>query len=415
MKRLLRHMLTSLARGGGVSAPLNATNDRIVWDGDSIIAHGYVGVTNYAGNGSWGPSTWAMALSGAKLFQPISGNVGVGGDTTALMYARRAATAAKLPKVVGVICGTNDCNSGVAAVTIGQNLANYAAYMLANGARYVVISTILPRFAPNALSGANETIRLAANALIRAMASSRIKIVDCETLGLLTGDFGDGLHPTTAGAFKIGQLFATTLSAITVTDDAIASWTNAYSPNVDMTGTSGSLNGGATGVVANNYTLDNTQSGGATLVGSKGTLAANGNTAQVMTVSGTYTGDSKFAYLSNFIPSTLVAADVLEMIAEVEISGLTNVVRVHTFISIYDAGFATLLQQEAIYSGDQLSHPTTVAYQTIRTAAWPIQAGTPAWQSFGVMVSFKDGGSGTAVGATVKIGRNRARKVPVSA
>ncbi|HWA17682.1 MAG TPA: SGNH/GDSL hydrolase family protein [Devosia sp.] len=391
---------------------LNALDDRIVFDGDSIVAHGHATVDAYAGNGSWGFSTWALALSEGRLFQPIGGNLGVSGDTVADMYARRAATVARLPKVVCGMCGTNDVGAGTAAATITAGLRAYWNYMLASGARYVVWCTILPRFAPNSLSGGSETIRQAVNAWMLAQASRRIKIVDCEALDLSSDDFGDGLHPNTGGAFKIGQAVAAVLDAITTAADVIAGWTNAYSVNPTMTGTGGSLNGGATGVVADGFGLDATQAGGANVVGSKGVLA-DGSPAQIITISGSYSGSGRYINFASFSASTLEAGDELEYVAEIEVEGLSaEIVRVTPIAAVYDGSFATLFQSEGVYAGDSAGHPDAVERQVIRTPPWTIQAGAPAWELFGLAIGFKDAAGPTAVAGTIRIGENKARKVP---
>jgi lysophospholipase L1-like esterase len=397
------------------AAALNALNDRIVFDGDSILAHGYIETGAYAGNGSWGFSTWALALSEGRLFQPVSGNVAVSGDTIADIYARKAATLALAPRVLVVLIGTNDLDAGTSAAAIEAVYQNYIDDMLVEAVRYLVLLTVPPRFSPNALAAGEETQRGLLNAWIRSRASAHIKVVDCDTLGLTTDDFEDGLHPNNGGAFKIGGAVATVLNATTAKGDSIASWTNVYAPNSTMAGTGGATNGGASGQVADSFNLDATQAGGATIVGSKGTMA-DGSPAQIVTISGNYSGDGRYINFATFVASSLVAGDVLEMIAEIEVSGLSpQITRVTPLVAIYDESFTTLLQAEGVYAGDDTGHPDDVARQVIRTTPWAIQAGTPAWQLFGFSISFKNAAGSTPVSGVIKFGEHKVRKVPSEA
>jgi len=401
-------------KGGGVAAPdLLALNSRIVFDGDSITANGYGTYLDWlVTNTNRGWSTWALALSGGRLFQPEDGNVAVSGDTSAQMYARRAATAALDPKAVASLIGTNSISADVALSSIQADITNYIAYMLANGAEYVIPLTVLPRFGAYALTGPQEAVREALNAWILTLATSRVKPVDCDDLGLVSGDFYDDLHIGVSGAFKIGQAVAAVLDAITDTTDGFTGWTNAYSPNPTMTGTGGSLDT-ATGVAADGFTINAASAGGATVVGSKETI--DGRAWQVITLSGNYNGSSRFVNFSPFAATALVAGDYPEMIAEIEVESLSNVLRISPIVFVWDASFVNLVQCEGLAIYEQTDHPDDVTRQVIRTPVRAIAAGTPAWQTFGFAITFKDVGVSTPISGIIRISRNIGRKVPVSA
>lgn len=398
--------------GGGAPAKL-AINDRLVLFGDSIVSTGYAEAGSDIAYIAGGFTTWAQAAGGSRLYIPRGGNLGIAGNTTAQMLARVADVTALSPKAVLMDGGTNDLSSRT-AVAIEADLAAIFAALLAGGVRYVVITTILPRFGGSALSGADETKRLAVNAWLLTQATARIKVVNCEGLGLVSGDFTDGLHPNSSGAFKVGLPCGVVLAAITNTAAVLDTAVNSNSPNATMAGTGGSKNT-ATGTVANNLVLASNQAGGATVVGAKSTLL--GNTSQLITLSGTYTSATGLlTQLYNEIATVgLSAGDVIEGICEIEAQSMTNIAAIYMSIIVFTSGYATLAQCETSYGADQLGYPASAGPLVLRTPPALIAAGTPAWIDVFWKIEGKTGVTAGAIAAAVNIGRNIVRKVPAGA
>ena len=125
--------LSAPARAGGsLVLPLHS---RIVFEGDSITA------------GSSGPqfSMFALIRAMGRFFSPSGWNQGVGGQTAAQMATQVANVTALNPKVVVLLCGTNDL-SGTAdtAATIFANIRTCVDAYRAAGAKVVSVC-VLPR------------------------------------------------------------------------------------------------------------------------------------------------------------------------------------------------------------------------------------------------------------------------------
>lgn len=217
------------------SLPLLPFNSRLVYEGDSEFATSS-SVQTYPG--------LIVPLAGGRFRLPIGWNQASGGQTTSQMVTQLDSVNTKLPDVVVLLAGTNDDKSSdTARDTIISNLQQMVAGYLTGGAKYVVIGTILPRFAEGAITAAAETRRLFINNAIRLMASASVKVVDLETLPLSAADFIDGLHPNQLGQQKVSNAFATVLKSISEAVDPLELWDTApnvlYSRGKDPSFTSG--------------------------------------------------------------------------------------------------------------------------------------------------------------------------------
>jgi len=309
-----------------IKASLLQNNSKIVQFGDSITAYG-----NNTGNpyfDSWGFTTWLNIYTGGRLLLPSGGNKGVGGNTTVQMIARLGAALALNPAVVTFIGGTNDIAVlGSPAATIQANIKTIVdAFTSINAV--VVIGTILPRYGTSALTAPQEVIRQSVNAYILTLAGDKVKVVNNETNMTGAGLYqSDGLHPATNGAQILGANMANPIIGLLPTfriTDSVAQ-DNALTTNIALTGTSGSVNG-ATGQVATSYTLNASNSGGATVVGSKTSTGTYNQ--QVITISGNKTLTNKLIQFgtSSFATAALTTGSITNSFLDYEI--LTPLVNV---------------------------------------------------------------------------------------
>lgn len=301
-------------------------NSKIVQFGDSITAYG-----NNTGNpyfDSWGFTTWMNIYTGGRLLLPSGGNKGVGGNTTVQMIARLGAALALNPAIVTFIGGTNDIAIlGSPAATIQANIKTIVDAFTSINA-IVVIGTILPRYGTSALTAPQEVIRQSVNAYILTLAGDKVKVVNNETNMTGAGLYqSDGLHPATNGAQILGANMANAIIGLLPTfriTDSVAQ-DNALTTNIALTGTSGSVNG-ATGQVATSYTLNASNSGGATVVGSKTSTGTYNQ--QVITISGNKTLTNKLIQFgtSSFATAALTTGSITNSFLDYEI--LTPLVNV---------------------------------------------------------------------------------------
>lgn len=409
----------NLALGGGGGVNLLALNDRLVYFGTSITAANYV---NSAPPDQFftvhGFDTWAQASAGSRLYVPPGGNKGVSADLTSDMIARISTVTALNPKCVIIDGPTNDVAGGIAAATIQANLTSIFSTLLTAGTNYIVVTTILPRSGGSAFTGPQETVRTTVNAWLLALTNPRIKVINEEAVFSWSGGtgFSDGVHPNSVGAYPMGLAVGPTLAAITSPTEILASAVNTLSINPTMAGTAGTnKDATSSGVVATGFQLDNSNGGGLTCVGSISTL--NGNPCQRITVSGTYTGTvagGKKIDLNSFVATSLVAGDTIEHIAEMQAASLANIAAINCYLLIFNAAFGVLAQAESLYPTDQLGYPGAAGRLTFRTPPATIQAGIPAWQSFGCNIFLKDG-TAISVGGVLDFGRNCIRKIPPGA
>lgn len=260
LTRALAYKSANPALGG--AGPINPgvlpLNSRITFEGDSIM-----GTTAF----SW----FMMFGSGGRYFQAIGCQQGVAGNQvlgSGQMSdpAQTAAVNATLPKVVAFMGGTNDLQFGSA--TPAQIWAGIKVCLLAyfaGGARYVVISTVTARIAPNALTAPREADRVTLNGLIRAWASDpdlalyiyRVKLADCDLVFDPSIHALDGLHANAFGSKVCGyDTYAPILTSlidptsILVGYDTTANLLKSTSKNPELLGTTGTLNSGFSGQLA---------------------------------------------------------------------------------------------------------------------------------------------------------------------
>lgn len=399
--------------GGGGSSGVVAPNATVVYFGNSLVASMYTAAAPIYSNLNDGFGTWANASAQALPFVPLTGNLGIAGNTTTDMLSRIATVTAVNPAIVVMDGGVNDVLADVSASTILSNLqACYTAILLSGTTKRIIQTTIAPFYAPTTLSPAQEAVRQAVNVGLYSIPG--ISVVNLEAVVTASDVLADGYHYNTLGASKVGAAVGGALAAAFTSGDIFTLLTNTYSPNATLSGTGGSLSGGATGVVATGFTLFGDFLGGAAVVGAKETFA--GAEWQTLTISGNYTGDNRQAFLDGNSASTgLIATDRVEGIFEIFATGLVAIQSINITVSVVDAGFSFLLIAKggvaagAATTAMPSSMPTPIAF---RTPPGVIAAGVPNLVITNFNINFMPGGAATPVAGKVWLRRNLIREIP---
>lgn len=393
-------------------------DSKIIYLGDSITQHGFnllSGGYYYVNNGF---SVFANILSGSKLYQPINGNQGISGDRTDQMIARMGKILNLRPNVIVIEAGTNDFSQSVPLATV---IANYTtiinAFKSINAT--ILALTVFPRYSPTApLSTADEANRQLFNAWLLSNPDIRY-VVNAESILTSGSLYEDGLHPTTQGAFLIGQDLAVGLSSLTGSASAAFQINPEAVGGYNLSGTGGSL-AGATGVVATGWTIKGNgggnDAGGATAVGS--ISSNNALNQQVITLSGTYSGTSKSVlFTQDFTTSYYAVNDVIECILDIEIlSPFVNISSLRPHLQVWTTGFgASLAFAEGFYpiSGEVMPLPT--GRYIIKSPPIQIVGGTPAIVTTSCVIGLNDTGSSLPVSGQFRINILGTRKInPIS-
>ncbi|RZK39113.1 MAG: hypothetical protein EOO61_07445 [Hymenobacter sp.] len=392
-----------------------AINSKFLLIGDSMIANR---MTSYALSGSTPPSgtaqnlinsnfaTNALIIAGNNLFVPVDGNRGVNGEGVINVINRMAGILALKPAAALVSIGTNDLSGGYSSDYIISGLKTiYAGLRAANCA--VLPVTIPKRFGSYSLSAAQETTRQTVNAFIR----TQDNFADVESLDNAVY-FQDGLHPNIIGSYAMGKIVAVPLANMVKTGSVTdAFFADTFNNNPLLAGTSGSKTG-SSGTVANNYDLQGNEAGGATVVGSKSTP----DDKQVITVSGTYTGNGMKSQLQYYINlnGQFAASDQIEAFVEIEVlNNMVGVSTVDAILTLVDSGFSTTyVNAQAFYSGDATVNCQLVPGKyTLRVPPSVIGSASAANLVLRLGVWFKNASGSSPVSAQIKINRIGIRKI----
>ena len=401
--------------GTGSQLPINS---KVVILGDSLTEGTSVTSGNAAVFKSRGFFTFAHLLSGSKLYLPMGGNLGVGGQKTSEMVVRLKPLLDLNPKLVIIEAGTNDVGNSVPYLTIIRNLRLMYDTCIAANAKVIAV-TIFPRFGSPALTAPNEVIRKQVNDWIKSQASSDILVVDAEPFANNSSYYWDGLHLSSIGASVIGSLVASAINNIVKKTGSVSSLLttdNSYNPNLYFNGTGGAKLNGATGTVADSYWL-RANDIGATVVGSIYTDSI-GNRSQEITVSGSYSGNYKTIDVVLTTNSNMPSSgDLIEAIAEFEI--VTNDPNIIGFTmngQLLTADYqTTLLSISSLLAEDQLSNQLAVGRRYVtRTPPNTVQAGTVGNQSNQFQMILKNTATSTPINAKIRLHKMGLRKVPAN-
>ena len=303
-----------------------------------------------------GYMTWAIILSKGRINFDNGLNFGVAGDTTVNVMARLDAAIAALKARAAQVCaleiGTNDVNSAVAYEVTTGNIRTIAFRLLAAGITPILIP-ILPRSFGQTTAKSQQTQRI--NTFIRQLARTVPGIILSDPtlhwidqtnangypIGASTATplayTYDGLHPSVRGAFFIGLEIANSLASRldsvgmqswsqTDTYDATLNPTGTVLNNPFLVGTAGTVGTGATGVVADSYTIQRAAGTTGAVVASKSTIAtdiSNSYPSQVCVC--TAPGGSANEAFRFFQQKTIVNAigELLYGECEIAVSGIT--------------------------------------------------------------------------------------------
>jgi lysophospholipase L1-like esterase len=261
--------------------------------GDSVVANcanttasggGSAPDVLYVDNRSW--IDWCQQALNQSLTQ--LSNAGVAGQTTAQILARfQNDVVALKPSYVFIHCGVNDIQAAgvgseaAAATTAMANIAAMCVQAKAAGIRVVLFTTLTSGSGAGQLgTGTRLQAMIQLQQAIAAYARDNSNIILCDWAGLystaatgysLSLLTGDGTHPATQGASRLGQYLATVLTPyvnrVDLLPNSAAETTNkAKAPMA--TGTGGTLSVG-TGSLATSMILEIDSGVGQTVAASK--------------------------------------------------------------------------------------------------------------------------------------------------
>lgn len=322
--------VTGLVGPGGVEIPISTMPGvRAGVIGDSILGGSYsvqaslinpVGTTssNMLGRGLF---NWANALAGMPFNFVYNG--GVSGERSDQILARVSTVLSNELEWLFEMCGINDVSQLAAHFAsdatacedaIVTNRTAIWAQAVGNGVKVVALAT-LPPAAAQAMTLTQKTIITRANRRLKVIAERNGVIwVDAHAAvidtSLATGvglaaNYYDGLHPSTAGAYKIGAYIATKINPFIKKYDGLVSspidcfQQDSTSKNLMdaasglfVSGTAGTASTGVTGTVATNWTLARTVGAAATAVASIVTAPDSVGSAQRLVITSTAVGDT---------------------------------------------------------------------------------------------------------------------------
>lgn len=225
--------------------------------------------------------------------------------------------------------GTNDIPGGsVATAATIQNIADQNATMFAGGSKVGFVGTILKRNDATFTGGnpTNETNRLAVNAGIRAMASSKLIVIDFENSAWDPSIHTvDGLHPNVLGAQVLGFYAATVVAPYFVATDYIDTYVNdpgnilAASTRATFQTAGGTVSAPYTGTSAGGFSAQVGDAG----AGLPATISTNGtgDTKDLRSDwNNTYTGQSVL-HRATANASTIQTTEFVEALVRLEITG----------------------------------------------------------------------------------------------
>lgn len=383
----------------GKSLPLNGTIGFIGHSFISMLVSG-TQLAYQAGN----LVTYTLPFSGNTLFVPLGGVQGVAGNTTTQVLARIAAMVAKHCSAVVVVDGINDIQLTTDdAPTILARMAATNQALLDDGS-VVIRATMTPTFGANALTAPQLARWTAVNDGIRAMAAPNVIIVDiaplCSDASFLNAS--DGLHPNEKGSYTFGKAIGLAIKARCSNADALSllNYGTPYVSNLALAGTGGSKDGSATGNVADSYNLYGGGAGGASVVGAKD---ADGK--QLITLSGTVTGNDKLAQFFISVTSAPAVGDEYEAIYRLEIkSALQDIAAIACSSQIQTSGFSNIIDSAVYFgAGSQGTQPIPLSASdgilTIRTPRVQVPAASsPVNITHRLFLQMLNGTSATVAG-----------------
>ena len=356
------------------------------------------------------------------------------------MLARISTVLAANCAIVIMPAGTNDVVANTANATVLSNLQTMYADFVAAGT-IVIRPSIIPR--PGGTGGANGfTAPQAANAQVINTADAAYIAANPTNLFFVnlnpwmtsndanwtilsdmleTTGATPGVHPNNNGASVMATPITNLVNAFISRWPAIASPlvdlfnattnpTGNLLPNPTLNGTGGTASNGATGTVANSTTVSAASAGTAGVAASK-TTDASGNTYQVVTLSGTYSGSNAFAdiIMSSSLSASINTGDIVQGSATLNFGANPNISGVNVFLSTTESG-TSYYQQGALPEQDyDLPNGYGAGLVTITTPKRVLTA-TPSAVSLTIRIYFQNEASTSAISGVVQTSYMSVRK-----
>ncbi len=410
---LLIAIFVSLSSAGQKLPPFS----RIIYFGDSQTSFSYNSSGNTVQFQNFGYVPWVMAMC-PSVTMPKGGILAIPGETTSQMVNRLSAITGFGARIMVVLGGTNDpLFPNLDSATTTRNLRRIYDAGITAGMRIIAV-TILPRFAQNIYSPEVERRRLWINDWIRSQTD--VTVVDAEQALNGAHYFEDGLHTSPAGAFALGKIVSDKVNGMVEAclpgSASAAQLTVAPNSNPLMAGSGGRTNM-ASGTVATNWQLAGNFAGTASVVGSKET-GEDGDEKQVITLSGTYTGNTRRVTFNNYagMPIALSAGQVVEGVAEIEIpAALTGIKAVYLRIQAYAPEYAsTLADGNSMFPTSNRPFVMQPGRYVLRTPPVTLDPGTVGQLTTQIVIEFNSTTTTDPVSMVMKVSSIGIRQLPLS-
>jgi lysophospholipase L1-like esterase len=395
----------------------------VVYIGDSITANGYgttaTGHGYYRSRGFW---VWGQIRSHQRL--ALRGQLGVAGERLDQIDARFAAATALLPAggIIHLLGGTNDVAQNRTLAQIQASVTSMLDKADAAGCR-VILGTIPPRTSNTV---AQNTVLLSANEWLRSLTTSRrnvlvadyyVDLVNAAGTFDTAADSGDGTHPNSIGAARMGKRLGDLITATWPYVDRISAAALDASaalalarpnihPNPLMTGTAGGVNNGFTGSAATGWSTRHASGG--TITNATASKVARtdgiaGEWQQVAVAGGT--GVSRFRG-----PATtgFATGNVIQGVMEIsEDPGAVGLTSSHVMFQCVNSGFVPVATAYGLFldTGDAWPTEYPIVSGVVATPEVAIPATT-------VTVELEwDRGSAATYTTTHRVGRTVVRRL----
>lgn len=329
--------------GAGVRFPPIPFGKSIVFAGHSLIANGFAVTSTQAQTLTQAYFIWMLMLAKQSLRLIAGSNAGVGGDTSAQLWARYATDViAKAPGAVWINIGSNDLTTMLAGDvnTPGTSIYYMNQMLLANAAVGAVtfLLKVQPRGSVAVPMNSTELVAWnGINAWVATQNSAMVKVVDLEpamgnmdakhTMIAALSDDVPALHLNQIGSYVVAKylntLLASCFSAGSILDTVNAAPGNYITNGFFVGNGTGNVGSGtppATGIVAPQWVGNGSSAGGAAVVYSKITRSDGFGEWQQVVASGTYTGSSKKPRVTaGIVGLSLNTGDLLQFVCEVQI------------------------------------------------------------------------------------------------
>lgn len=398
----------SASSGGGTASGNLPINSKIGFQGNSIMAEGYVKNGNILYYNSNGIASWAMLFSNHKFKIPVNGIIATPGDTTGDTLGKLGASLNLKLAAIVIEIGTNDVALNFTAQSIIANLSAIYSAHIANGTKVIAIP-ILPRFGANALTAPQQAVSDEVNNKIKSFPG--IQVVDINSQ-LVSGDFYDGLHPNKNGSNKIGAAVGKKLSSFIAKGnvaDLSGNDTNILTNGILLNGTDGFISGGS-GQLASGFNTSLYNITGATVALSK--AFEDYKNVQIISITGNHTGDGDLT-LAQDKTTALAINDILEGFVDFTIVNDTvGLKTINLSITVYDGANNVVQVGESLStSGNNIPVSFKADRYQMRTPQTLLDNGSPASVRMNLKIVAHESVASEPINGVIKIHKIGIKKV----